>query len=81
MFIWIKILIDFINFKKVLLNPTEAYYRNYRRHLAQLEAQKANNREISIVNVDDLGKDNSAYQREEIELKVTDSVSNNITVF
>lgn len=63
------------------MNPTEAYYRNYRRHLAQLEARKANNHEISIVNVDDLGKDNSAYQREEIELKVTDSVSSNITVF
>ena len=68
------------------MNPTEAYYRNYKKYLAHLEAEKAKDNKSSISKeetCEEFGKDNPGYDKEEIELRVTslDSISNNITVF
>lgn len=59
-----------------MLNPTEDYYRNYKKHLASIDLE--NNHEHQEIE----GNDNQAYEiKDEIELKTTLSVNSNITAF
>jgi hypothetical protein len=69
----------------VLLNPSEDYYKNYRKNLEKLNKVRANNNNGcggSTVGCNgSTGNDNQCYLKEELELKTNLSIISDVTAF
>ena len=71
----------------MLLNPSEDYYKNYRKHLASLDRNRESNNGggsggSNISCNGSAGNDNQCYVKEELELKTTTlSIISDVTAF
>jgi hypothetical protein len=65
---------SYYKFKKVLINPTEEYYKNYKKNLSSVDLEKNDS-------INQIGNENKGFSGEELELKTTGSLYSDVTAF